>query len=54
MPGSNVYSWSLGIPPWVCAQYYHFSNEVVIADDVEDEQEFISSFKLGTKLSKSI
>lgn len=44
MPGSNVNSWGQLLS--VSAQYYHFSNEVVIADDVEDEQEIISSFNL--------
>jgi hypothetical protein len=44
VPGSNINTWHN--PPWVGAQYYHFSNELPIIDYVQDEQNVISSFKL--------
>jgi hypothetical protein len=45
MPGSTLNGWSL-MPPSISAQYYHFSNELLIIDDVEEEQNVISSFNL--------
>jgi|WetSurMetagenome_2_1015567.scaffolds.fasta_scaffold39566_2 hypothetical protein len=43
-PGSNINGWNQF--SFVSAQYYHFSNELPIIDDVEEEQNVISSFNL--------
>jgi hypothetical protein len=42
-PGSNINTWHQ--PPWIDAQYYHFSTDIMITD-VEEEQEIFSSFNL--------
>jgi hypothetical protein len=44
-PGSNINTWIWHNPPWVDAQYYHFSTDIVLTD-VKDEQSAISSFNL--------
>ncbi|MFI5406886.1 MAG: T9SS type A sorting domain-containing protein, partial [Nitrososphaerales archaeon] len=42
-PGSNINGWNN--PPWVDAQYYHFSTDITITD-IRDEQKAPSSFVL--------
>jgi len=44
LPGSNINGWSWHLS-CVCAQYYHFSTDIMITD-VGDEKSVISSFNL--------
>ncbi len=44
IPGSSINGWSL-MPPYIAAQYYHFSTEFPLVN-VQDEPKPFSSFKL--------